>query len=60
MFTFNFDFHNYQNLCPNLQKPPMPWKSPDHAPAIVENLFQIGKKYLPDQICLEKLLPFYK
>ena len=38
----------------------MPLKSPGHAPAIVENLFQIGKKYVPDQICLEKLLPFYK
>ena len=34
MLTFNFDFQNYQNLCPNLQKPPLPSKISGYAPGL--------------------------
>ena len=36
MLTFNFDIQNVKDLCPNLQKPPLPSKIPGYAPDIVD------------------------
>ena len=35
MFTFNFSLRTVKNLCPNLQKPPLPSKIPGYAPGQV-------------------------
>ena len=38
MLTFNFDFQNCNNLCPNFQKPPLPSKIPGYAPVLIKLL----------------------